>query len=145
MRTPVHRFGLRSGRVGVLAELGIAGPVPFVLHAPALPHQTQQRFWGRPDAGEEEVSPHGALALAGQRVGDHLHDPGTARPVGLDVLRCLPDLELPGGVAAMLLLLILCRERDLPFSLELAADLAVEGLLARFDSQEPGPIRSLPQ
>jgi hypothetical protein len=117
----------------VLTELGIAGPVPFVLNAPALPHQSQQGFWGSPDAGEEEVSPDVALALAGQRVGDHLHDPGTARPVGRDVLRCLPGLELPGGVAAMLLLLIRCRERDLPFSLELAADLAVEGLLVRFD------------
>ena len=85
----------------VLTELGIAGPVPFVLNAPALPHQTQQGFWGRPDAGEEEVSPHGALP--GQLAGD--------------VLRCLPGLELPGGVAAMLLLLIRCRERDLPLYL----------------------------
>ena len=38
------------------------------------------------------MPPHAALALAGQRVGDHLHDPGAARPVGLDVLRGLLPL-----------------------------------------------------
>ena len=75
------------------------------------------------------MSPHAALALAGQRVGDHLHDPGATRPVGLDVLRCLSGPQLPDGVAPMALLVILCSERDVALSLELAADLAAEGLL----------------
>ena len=43
----------------------------------------------------------------------------------------------------MLLLLSLCGERDVPLSLELALDLAVEGLLVRFDGQEHvGPLLS---
>jgi hypothetical protein len=45
------------------------------------------------------------------------------------VLRCLSGLELPVGVADMLLLLIHCSERDMTPSLELTADLAVERLL----------------
>ena len=59
--------------------------------------------------------------------------------------RCLFDLELPGGVAAVLLLLIRCHERDVALALELGADLSVEGLLVRFDGQEHvGPLLQAP-
>ena len=131
--------------MSVLTQLGIAGPVPLVLNAPALPDQAQKGLWGGADAGEEPVPPRHALPLSCRRRGDHLHDPGTAGPVGLDVLWCLPGLELPGGVAAVLLLLIRCRERDRTLSLELAADLAVEGFLVGFDGQEHvGPLLQAP-
>ena len=45
----------------------------------------------------------------------------------------------------MLFLLIRCRVRDVPFSLELGADLAVEGLLVGFDGQDNvGPLLQAP-
>jgi hypothetical protein len=45
----------------VLSELGIAGPVLFVLNAPVLTNQAQQRCWHRPEAREEPVpDPAGA-------------------------------------------------------------------------------------
>jgi hypothetical protein len=66
------------------------------------------------------------LALAGRGAGDQFHDPSAARPVGLDVLIWFKCSELLAGVA---LLDIRCCEMDLALSLELAADLPVEGLL----------------
>ena len=86
-----------------------------------------------------------ALPLAGFRGGDHLHDPGAAGPVGLDVLRSLFGAELPGGVAAVPFFVIGCRERDVALALELGADLPIEGLLVGFDGQEDvGPLLQAP-
>jgi hypothetical protein len=42
--------------VSVLTELGIAGPVPLVFNAPALPDQAQQGFWSGADADDEPVA-----------------------------------------------------------------------------------------
>ena len=54
-------------------------------------------------------------------------------------------LELPARVTAVLLLLIRCSERDVALSLELAADLTVEGLLVGFDGQDDvGPLLQAP-
>jgi hypothetical protein len=75
--------------MGVLTQLGVAGLVYIVFNAPKLPDPAQQRFWSSAHAGEEQMSPRAALALGGERVGVHLPDPGTGRPVCLDVLRCL--------------------------------------------------------
>jgi len=75
--------------VGVLTKLGVTGPVPLFFNAPPLPDQAQQGLWRGADAGEEQVMSHGALAACLQGVGDHFHDPGTTRPVLLDVLRRL--------------------------------------------------------
>jgi hypothetical protein len=63
-------------------------------------------LWRGAHAGEEQMHPHTALPFAGERVGGHLHDPGTARPVGLDRLRCLSGPQVPDGVAPMALLVI---------------------------------------
>ena len=53
--------------------------------------------------------------------------------------------ELPARVTAVLLLLIRCSERDVALSLELAADLTVEGLLVGLDGQEQvGPLLQAP-
>ena len=86
----------------------------------------------------------GTLALA-----DHgccyLHDPAAAGPVRLDVLRGLPGSQGPGGVAPMPFLVIRCGERDLALSLELAADLPMQGLLVPLDGQEEvGPLGEAP-
>ena len=140
--------------MGVFTELGVAGPVPFVLHAPALSDQSQQGIWAGPQAG---VAPRGALvqphrgvrlfnpprgalvqptkmapdaaltAAPRHGVADHLHDPGTAGLVRLDVLGRLFGMQFPDSVSPVLLLMIRCRERAPAFSLELATDLAVEG------------------
>jgi hypothetical protein len=40
--------------MGVLLELGIADPVP-ALDTPAVPHQSQQAFWGGAQAGEKLI------------------------------------------------------------------------------------------
>ena len=139
----MHRFG--GVAVGVLTELGVSGPVPLVFNAPALADQPQQGVWLGADAGEEQVSSHGALAACLHGGGDHFHDPGTARPVGLDVLRCLFGLEFPERVTAMALLVIRCHQRDVALALVLTADLPVEGLLVRFDGQEHvGPLLQAP-
>ena len=77
--------------------------------------------------------------------GDHLHDPDTARPIGLDVLRCLFGLEFPERLTAMAPLVIRCSKRDMTLSLQLTADLAVEGLLVGFDGQKDvGPLLQAP-
>jgi len=85
-------------------------------------------------------------APAGGRGGEHLNDPGTSQPVLLDVLRCLLCPEFPERVTTVPLLLITCGVWDVPFPLELALDLAAEGLLIRFDGQEHvGPLLQAPQ
>ena len=64
----------RSGPVGVamgvLTQLGVAGPMPpSVLNAPALPDQAQQGFWCGADAGEEPIPRRRALPLSCRRRG----------------------------------------------------------------------------
>ena len=122
--------------MSVLTQLGVAGPVPLVLNAPSLPDQAQQGLWRGAHAGQKQVPPHAALSFPAERVGGHLHDPGAAGPVGLDGLRCLFGPQVPDGVAPMSLFVIRCRERDVTLSLELATDLAVEGLLVGLEDQE---------
>ena len=73
------------------------------------------------------------FAVTGRGAGHHLNDQGTAWPIGLDVLRRLFGLELPPGLTPVPLLDIRCIESDLALSLELAADLAVQGLLVGFN------------
>ena len=119
--------------MGVLTELRIAHPVPLVLNAPSLTDQSQQAFWGGAQAGDEPMAGDVTLAFAGRGAGDHLHDPGAARPVGLDVLWRFLGLEFPPGLASVALLDIRRRESDLALSLELAPDLAVQGLLVGFN------------
>jgi hypothetical protein len=49
--------------------------------------------------------------------------------------------QRPSDVTAVADLVIACHERDVPLSLELAADLAVQRLLIGFDcQQEVGPL-----
>jgi len=120
--------------VGVLTELRVADPVPFVLNAPALPDQSQQCFWGRADAGDEEVADAGG-AFAGGLGRDQLHNPGTARPTFLDVSGRFLGPELTTGVTPMTLLLSRCGEGDVALALELAGHLPAECRLAGFDGQ----------
>jgi len=120
--------------VGVLTKLRIADPVPFVLNAPTLPDQSQQCFWGRADAGDEQVADAGG-ALAGGLGRVQLHDPGTSRPALLDVIGRFLGPELPARITPVTFLLSRCGERDLALSLELATDLPTERGLVRFDGQ----------
>jgi len=66
----------------------------------------------------------------------HLNDPAGAGPGLMDVLRGLFGPQPPGDVAAMADLVIRCHKRDLAFSLELAADLAMQCCLVGLDRQE---------
>ena len=93
-----------------------------------------------------------AVAAAG---GDHLDDQAGAAPGFSDVLRCLFCPQRPADVAAVADLVIRCQKRDVPLSLELALDLAVQGLLVGYSfgedfvydgQQEVGPLlRELPK
>ena len=113
--------------MGVLVELCVADPVP-AFNTPAVPHQLQQSFWGRAQAGEKHMGGLKGLAIAPADC-RQFHDPAGADPVLADVLRCLFCSQHPGDVAAMAYLVIPCHERDPALSLELAADLAVQRLL----------------
>ena len=129
----------------VFTQLSMTGTTLLVLNAPALHDAAQQSFWRGTDAGEEPVPRRCALPLLGRRLGDPLNDPRAARPVGLDVLRCLLGVELPVHVAPVEFFAITCSERDLALSLELAADLALEGLLVGLNGQEHiGPLGEAP-
>ena len=76
---------------------------------------------------------------------DHLHDPSTAGPARLDVIRCLFGSQVPSGIPTLPFLVIHCGERDLLFPLELAADLAMQGHLVSFHRQEHvGPLGEAP-
>ena len=120
-------------------ELGVANPVP-ALNAPAVPHQSQQGFLGRAQAGQKHVAGLERLAVSGA-VGGHLHDPAGADPGLADVLRGLFGAQRPGDVPTVADLVIRCHKRDLALSLELAADLAVQRLLVGFNRQEEvGPL-----
>jgi hypothetical protein len=135
-----HRAGtITPVAVGILMELGVANPVP-ALNAPAVSHQSQQGFWRGAQAGQKQVSGAKRLAVTSP-VGDHLHNPAGADPGLGDVRRGLFRPQRPSDVTAVADLVIACHERDVPLSLELAADLAVQRLLIGFDcQQEVGPL-----
>lgn len=117
----------------------------IVFNASALSDQAQQGFWGCADAGDKPMARGLARPLAGCRHGGHLHDPGAAVPVVLDVLRSFLGGQFLGGSASVAFLEIHCRERDVAFSLELSTDLAIQRLLVGFDGQEHvGPLLQAP-
>ena len=130
--------------MSVFTQLNVPDPVPLVFDAPTLPYQAQHGPRAGSQGGEEIVGLFGRLAVAAAG-GDQLHDPAAARPVLLDVLRRFPGPQDPGRVAPMPFLVIHCGEKDLTLTLELAADLPVQGLLVAIDRQEHvGPLGEAP-
>ena len=95
-------------------ELGVANPVP-ALNAPEGPHQLQQDFWGRAQAGQKHVLGLKRLAVSSAG-GGHLHDPAGSHPGFTDVLRGLFGAQRPADVAAVADLVIRCHKRDVPLS-----------------------------
>jgi len=65
-----------------------------------------------------------------------------ASPGLTDVLRGRTGAQTPGDVPAMADLVIRCQKRDLAFSLELAADLAIQSCLVGLASQEEVGLRA---
>ena len=131
-----HAGPIAPVAVTILMELGVTDPVP-ALNAPAVSRQFQQGFWCCAQAG---VAPRGALYEKSQvsrlkllavpdPIGGHLHDPAGCDPGLLDVLQRLFRSQRSADVAAVVDLVIGCLERDLPFPLELTADLTVQRLL----------------
>ena len=92
--------------VGILAKLDVAGPVPLVPNAQALPNQKQQGFWRFSQAGDEQVQPELPFVSAPGRIGDHLDDPGTTWQVLLEVIGRFFRPPRPDGVTAMQFLMI---------------------------------------
>ena len=120
-------------------ELGVADPVP-ALNAPAVAHQSQQGFWSGAQARQKQVGGAKRLAVTGA-AGRDFHDPAGADPGLSDVLWSLFGAQRPGDVTAVANLVIGCHERDMPLSLELRSDLAVQRLLVGLDRQEEvGPL-----
>lgn len=81
------------------------------------------------------------LAVGLYRCRDQLHDPGAAGPDFLDVIGGILGPELPDGLTPMAFLGIRCIKSDVPFPLELEADLALDGLLVGLSA---GPNDFLP-
>ncbi len=84
------------------------------------------------------MASHRTHPLPGSGGSDQLHDPGAARPIGLDVLGCLLGPELPAGFTSVPRLHMRCSERDPTLSLELVADLPVKGADANWSSRDSG-------
>ena len=81
--------------------------------------------------------------------GCDFHDPAGADPGLADVIwslyrfakACGHGAQRPGDITAVANLVIRCHERDSALSLELGADLPLEGFLVAFDAQEEvGPL-----
>jgi len=120
-------------------ELGVPDPVP-ALNAPAVSYKLQQGFGGGAQAGKKQVGGLKRPALA-TAAGRHLHDPAGADPGLTDVLWSLFRPQYPGDVATVADLVICCHKRDATLSLELALDLAMQGLLVALNGQEEvGPL-----
>lgn len=77
-----HASAIASAAVGVLMEWGVEDPVP-ALNAPPVSPPLQQGFWGRSQAGENEVFDIEWLSAA-DSCGDDFNDPACAEP-------CLTD------------------------------------------------------
>jgi hypothetical protein len=120
-------------------ELGVTDPMP-ALKAPAVSHQPEQGFWRAAQARQKQVGGLKRLAVTGAD-GRDFHDPAGADPGLADVLWSLFGAQHPGDVAAVANLVICRHKRDVPLSLELRSDLAVERLLIGLDRQEEvGPL-----
>ena len=120
-------------------ELGVTDPVP-ALNAPAVSHQLQQGFWRGAQARQKQVGRLKELAVTGA-AGRDLHDPAGADPGLTDVLWSLFGAQHPGDVATVADLVIRCHKRNVPLSLELRSDQAVERLLVALHGQEEvGPL-----
>lgn len=109
--------------------------MPFVLNAPTLANQSQHGFWGGAQGCDESVEGHSTNPLPGYNDEYQFHDPGAARPIGLDVTGCLLGPEVPTGISYVPRLHMRCSERDPTLSLELVVNLPAEDLLVRFDGQ----------
>ena len=115
--------------VSVLAELGVADPVP-ALEAPSISHQLQQGFWRGAQAVDEVVRRLKGLALS-DAAGAHLDNPAGAVPVPFDRLGGFFRPEAPGDVTAMTNLATHCSDWDSAFAEQLVSDLPVQGPLVR--------------
>jgi hypothetical protein len=112
--------------------------------ARTVPYPLQQAIGVGAQAG---VTPRGSLDETSQMCrltwlviaaadGGHFDDPAGA-DLGLgDVLWCLVGAQRLGECTALADLVIACHKRDLAFSMDLAADLAAEGLLVCLNRQE---------
>ena len=110
--------------VSVLTELGVPRPVPLVFDHLALQHQPEQRFWARPQGGDEQVNV--VKRLADTPAGAHqLDDPAGSSPA-LTVGACgIADTESPAHLAAMADLEIVDHYREVLVSAELGDDLLI--------------------
>ena len=121
--------------VGVLAELGVAGPMPLVFDRPALPHKPQQRFRAGAQGGDEQVDVVKRLAVTPARA-HQLDDPTGTFPALADGVCGIACSELPAHLAAMAGLKIADLNREVPVATELGDDLLVQPALVVLDRQE---------
>ena len=105
----VHRQAAERGQdlhavalaiaVGVLAELGVAGPVPGILNRPPVFHVLQQRCGCGSETRDVVTGFINGLAVA-QPFAAHHQDHGAARPVLHHPVRCRHAPQAPGQVTA---------------------------------------------
>ena len=118
--------------MGVLPELGVAGPVPLVFDRPALPHQPEQCFWAGAQGGDEQV--HVVKRLAVTPAGAHqLDDPAGSSPALTNGVSGIAGTQRPAHLAAMAGLEIADLNREVPVATELGGDLPIQPALVVFD------------
>lgn len=79
--------------MGVLAELGVAWPVPLVFDRPALPHKAQQRFGAGAQGGDEGVDVVKRLSVS-PSLAHQLRDPARTHPALTDPVRGMAGREI---------------------------------------------------
>jgi hypothetical protein len=121
--------------LGVLAELGVPGPVPLVFDGPTLPHRAQQSLGADAQSGDNEVDVVKRLAVT--PTGAHqLDDPAGTSPALPDGVCGIAGTERPPDLAAMAGLEMADHDREVPVSAELGHDLLNQTALVLFDRQE---------
>jgi hypothetical protein len=110
-RVRLHRQAAERGQdlhtaalaiaMGVLLELGVAGPVPGVLNIPAFCYMPQWRFGCGPETDDVATGLIDRLAIA-LAFAAHHQDRGAAWPVLHHPRRCRHPPQGPGEVAAAL-------------------------------------------
>ena len=121
--------------MGVLAELGVARPVPLVFNCPALPHQPEQCFWAGAQGGDEQVDVVKRLAVTPASA-HQLDNPAGASPAFTNGICGIAGTQRPAHLAAMSIVVIADHHREVPVSTELGNDLLIQPALVVFDRQE---------
>jgi hypothetical protein len=121
--------------MSVLAELGVARPVPLVFDRSPLTHQAQQCLWACAQGGQEIVDLAEGLTAASPSA-DQFDDPAGTSPTLADGVCGIAGTEHPAHLAAMTSLDIADHHWEVTVAAELGDDLLKQAALVAFNGQE---------